>query len=102
MTFYSEIILSRNQQSEWMADSQEKSGLVSNIEKKITELQDYLTERKKDLNELNFTVISSERDESQVRDLSEDIINTRNTINELKSELFRILNQLYDDNDMGK
>jgi len=79
-----------------MANSTEKSGLVSEIEKEISELQNHILENKRKLSGIVHELPKPENYDEMVGKISTEIINTRITINELKSELFRILNQIYD------
>lgn len=79
-----------------MADSAEKSGLVSGIEREISELQNHILENKRKLSGIVHELPKPENYDEMAGKISTEIINTRNTINDLKSELFRILNQIYD------
>ena len=79
-----------------LADSAEKSGLVSEIEREISELQNHILENKRKLSKIVHEQPKSENYDEIVGKISAEIIHTRNTINELKLDLFRILNQIYD------
>jgi len=69
---------------------------VSEIEREISELQNHILENKRKLSKIVHEQPKSENYDEIVGKISAEIIHTRNTINELKLDLFRILNQIYD------